>query len=123
MFNALFNKYSNFKLMIDFSEKEALNLIEKYHLPFFFRNYATTIDLFYGYLKYDPTDIYICEELGFFIKRISKIAHDHSVKIRVIPNVCQSSFEETPSMQKFFIRPEDVPYYSAFVDVFELVSD
>ncbi len=76
-----------------------------------------------GLIKYHPTDMYICEELGFSLDKISKILHRNNIKIRVFPNICQSSFPETPSIKTFFIRPEDIPAYSAFVDVFELISD
>jgi len=49
--------------------------------------------------------------------------HDNNIKVRVFPNICQSSFKETPSIKTFFIRPEDIKYYSTFVDVFELISN
>jgi len=67
--------------------------------------------------------MYICEELGFSLLKISKILHDNNVKVRVFPNICQSSFSKTPSIKTFFIRPEDIPFYAPFVDIFELVAD
>jgi hypothetical protein len=76
-----------------------------------------------GLLKYNPTDMYICEELGFSLDKVSKILHDNNIKVRVFPNICQSSFPETPSIKTFFVRPEDIDFYSTFVDVFELISD
>jgi hypothetical protein len=67
--------------------------------------------------------MYICEELGFSLDKISKILHDNNVRVRVFPNICQSSFPETPSIKTFFIRPDDITVYATFVDVFELISD
>ena len=67
--------------------------------------------------------MYICEELGFRLDVVSKVLHDNNVKVRVYPNICQSSFPTTPSLKTFFIRPEDIALYSNFVDVFELISD
>lgn len=67
--------------------------------------------------------MYICEELGFSLDKISKLLHDNNIKVRVFPNICQSSFSETPSIKTFFIRPEDISIYSTFVDVFELIAD
>ena len=67
--------------------------------------------------------MYICEELGFSLEKIGKLLHDNNVRVRVYPNICQSSFPETPSIKTFFIRPEDISVYSTFVDVFELISD
>jgi hypothetical protein len=123
LFESLYNKYKNFKLIIDYNNEEYLNRVKAYELPFFFSNYVTTIDQLNGLLAYHPTDMYICEELGFNLHKVSKLLHDNNVRVRVFPNICQSSFHETPSLKTFFIRPEDIPNYSAFVDVFELVSD
>jgi hypothetical protein len=98
-------------------------LIEKYKIPFFFINHISSIDMLTGLIKYHPTDMYICEELGFFLDKISTVLHENNIKVRVYPNICQSSSADIPSLKTFFIRPEDLDTYSAFVDVFELVSD
>ena len=73
-------------------------------------------------MKYQPTDMYICEQLGFSIDQVSKVLHDHNVRVRVMPNIAQSSWPETPALQKFFVRPEDINIYATYVDVFELVA-
>ncbi len=67
--------------------------------------------------------MYICEELGFSLDKISAILHNNNIRVRVIPNICQSSFPETNNLLTFFIRPEDLKYYFQFVDVFELLAD
>lgn len=118
----LYNKYNNFKISIIFQDAIKLK-IQQYQIPFFFRDFVTTIDQLHGFMKYKPTDMYICEQLGFSIRQISEILHNNGIKVRVLPNICQSSFSETPSSLKFFIRPEDIPFYSNYVDIFELVSD
>ena len=123
LFKGLFDKYKNFKLIVSFENKEALKKIQENEIPFFFSNFVTTIDQVYGLMKYHPTDMYICEELGFSLDKIGKILHENNIKVRVFPNICQSSFEDTPSIKTFFIRPNDIPTYSAFVDIFELISD
>ena len=86
-------------------------------------NLVSTIDQLNGFIKYHPTDMYICEELGFSLDKVSKLLHDNNIKVRVFPNICQSSFSETPSIKTFFIRPDDIPIYDLFVDVYELISD
>ena len=123
LFEALHEKYSNFKLIINFDNKEHLKRVQEKEIPFFFSNIVTTIDQLHGLLIYHPTDMYICEELGFFLHKISLILHENNIKVRVFPNICQSSFADTPSIKTFFIRPEDINIYAAFVDVFELISD
>lgn len=123
LFKGLYEKYTNFRLIVDFNNKDCLELIQNCQLPFFFSNFVTTIDQLNGYIKYAPTDMYICEELGFSLDKVSKILHENNIKVRVFPNICQSSFSETPSIKTFFIRPEDISIYSTFVDIFELISD
>lgn len=77
----------------------------------------------HGLMNLHPTDMYICEELGFSLAHIAPILHEKGIKVRVYPNICQSSFSKTPSLYTFFIRPEDIDIYANFVDVFELISD
>ena len=119
----LYDKYKNIKVIIDFNNEDHLSKVQKYEIPFFFKNPVTTIDQLHGLLKYKPTDMYICEELGFSLDGISEILHKNNIRVRVFPNICQSSFKDTPSIKTFFIRPEDIPTYANFVDVFELIVD
>ena len=119
----LYQEYKNIKVIFNFNNNIYLSRVRKYEIPYFFSDPVTTIDQLHGFLNYHPTDMYICEELGFSLEKISKLLHDNNVRIRVYPNICQSSFPETPSIKTFFIRPEDISAYSAFVDVFELISD
>ena len=119
----LYQKYKNIKVIFNFNNNIYLSRVRKYEIPYFFSDPVTTIDQLHGFLNYHPTDMYICEELGFSLEKIGKLLHDNNVRVRVYPNICQSSFPETPSIKTFFIRPEDISVYSAFVDVFELISD
>ena len=110
-------------MIIEYTNDEALKQVQENEIPFFFANYVTTWDQLHGLMKYNPTDMYICEDLGFSLDKVSKILHENNIRVRVFPNICQSSFPETNSLKTFFIRPEDVEIYSVFVDVFELLSD
>lgn len=123
LLKSLFDAYKNIKIMLDFYNEKHRTRAEEYELPHFFINPITSIDQLWGFLKYEPTDVYICEELGFSLHKIAPLIHKRGVKIRVYPNICQSSFPETPSIKSFFIRPEDIYAYAQFVDVFELVAD
>ena len=88
-------------------------------LPFFFNDYIDKWDVMYGYFALGVSDIYITNELGFELDKISKIAKEKNIKIRVLPNVAQSSWFDTDDLRKFFIRPEDIENYLPYVDVFE----
>lgn len=116
-------KYQNIKLVIDINDSNSIELVKAYKLPFFFVNFASTIDEVYEFMSFHPTDIYICSGLGFQLNKISKLLHDNDIRVRVFPNICQSSFSTIPSLKTFFIRPEDIPIYAKYVDVFELISD
>lgn len=89
------------------------------NIDFFFDEYITDWDKLYGFIKLGVSDIYIVEEMGFSLAKISSIAKENNVKVRVFPNVAQSSFNGTPAITKFFIRPEDIKFYSQYVDIFE----
>lgn len=123
LFKGLSEKYKNFKLIINFYNKDHLQRVQENEIPFFFSNFVTTVDELHGLMQYHPTDMYICEELGFSLDKVSSLLHFNNIKVRVFPNICQSSFSDTPSIKTFFIRPEDVIIYSNYVDVFELISD
>lgn len=119
----LSKKFHNIKLIFSFYEKEILEQIQQTHIPFFFSNHINTIDKMSGLIKYHPTDMYICEELGFCLDKVSELLHKNNIRVRVYPNICQSSFPEMDSLKTFFIRPEDIAAYSQYVDVFELIAD
>ena len=65
------------------------------------------------------SDIYIANELGFYLGDIAPYIHEKNVIIRAFPNVAQSIIEKTPVISKFFIRPDDVYLYEDLIDVFE----
>lgn len=123
MLKSLSDKYKNIKIIFNFYNQEHLLRAKQYKIPYFFVNHVTSIDQLYGFIEENPTDLYICEELGFSLNKISYILHDKNIKVRIFPNICQSSFSKTQSLKTFFVRPEDIPFYGVFVDVFELIAD
>lgn len=86
---------------------------------FFFETFVKDWDTLYGYIELKPSDIYITEDLGFELAAVGKILHSDDIRVRVFPNVAQSSWNKTPALKKFFIRPEDVYLYEKYVDVME----
>ena len=89
-----YEEYNNIKLIFDFNNKQNLERIQRSRIPFFFSNYVTHFDQIAVYSQYNPTDMYICEELGFFLNKISESLHEKNIKVRVFPNICQSSILE-----------------------------
>lgn len=95
------------------------NQIRAQGLPAFFHQYVTSWDTLSFLLSLGVSDIYICEELGFSLSEVRPVAKD--INIRVIPNIAQSSCNETSSILKFFVRPEDIEYLEPFADICEFV--
>lgn len=115
IFKALCEKYSNVVIQL----YTPINEVKKYDFPFYFSTYINTWDILLYYLSLGVTDVYIVEELGFELDKVSKVVHNANAQVRVFPNVAQSQWKEMPGIKKFFIRPEDVEYYEPYVDVFE----
>lgn len=89
------------------------------NLPFFFEEGANTWDILRGMLSMGVSDIYVTEELGFELNKVSEVVHSFDVKIRCYPNIAQSSWSGYDPKYCFWIRPEDVSIYSEYVDVLE----
>ena len=117
----LSKKFDNiyFKLTLDY-----LPIIkkEKPDIKYFFDTEASDWDTFIGLLYKGVTDIYIVESLGFELDKAAAAAHKENVKIRVYPNIAQSSWPGLSSIKKFFIRPEDMDIYANYVDTIEFYN-
>ncbi len=108
----------NFVLKIP-NNKELINKCKEVNLPFWIRSYINNWDTLTYFLSLGVTDVLITEELGFDIERVAAAAHKCGTKVRIFPNVAQSSINEMYSIKKFFVRPEDIQYYEPYVDVCE----
>lgn len=59
----------------------------------------------------------------FNAKIISFYAKKNNKSLRSFCNICESSWDETPSLKTFFIRPEDIDLYNNYIDTFEFYAD
>lgn len=73
-------------------------------------------------LSLDVSEVYISGYLGFCLHQCAQDIHDHGCLIRILPNIVQGD-EWIPTIQRFFIRPDDVPYYEGLVDTMEIFGD
>jgi hypothetical protein len=48
------------------------------------------------------------------------MSKEYNVKLRTDIGVVQKKFKTTNDYQSFFIRPEDIDYYSQYIDVYNL---
>ncbi len=70
-----------------------------------------------------PSEVYITNILGFSIKNVYNICNPKGIGIRVYANWAQSSWDDTPDINKFFVRPEDVDDYKPFLSGIDLQGD
>lgn len=125
---AIHEKYPQLNLAIKFSryDKELdkyIDICKENNIPFYFSDFITSWDSLHGYVNLGVSDVFIVEELGFELDAVYEITSRANVRIRVFPNVAQSSWKTSPEIKRFFIRPEDTPIYEQYVDVFEFFGD
>lgn len=100
-------------------DKSLQQKLKDYNLPFYYAEVASDWDVFNGLIEQGVTDVFIGNGLGFELDKIAAVAKEAHVKIRVYPNIAQSAWIESEGLTKFFIRPEDLIFYSQYVDCFE----
>ncbi len=117
LFKELKEKY-NIVINLDM-ELEIAERLKAHGIPFFFDQLISDWDMLNGVLDFGVTDVYIVENLCFELDAVAAKVHSYNTKVRVFPNVAQSSWKSTPALKKFFIRPEDIDTYEDYVDVIE----
>lgn len=119
----------NFVLCLDFprfsltkeKEDDLMELIRKLiaaGIPFFFNDFVKDFSMLQYYISLGVSDVVVVEDMCFKLDKVSKVCKQHEVRVRVFPNICQSS---TPhgDICDFFIRPEDIQFYEEYVNVCE----
>ena len=91
----------------------------EHNIKFFFIHEINNWDELHGYLnlKPCPCDVIITEDLCFQLKDVAELVHSKGVRVRTYANVGQSTWNDTPALKKFFIRPEDIYIYEDYIDV------
>lgn len=118
-------EHSNFAIRINAATQKAFHsLLKEKKINFFFCNFCSNWDSLYAYSLLGVSDVYITEELCFDLKKVKAFCTPRRIKVRVFPNIGQVSGQGTngviPEIQKFFIRPEDIPVYEDYIDICEL---
>ena len=110
--------HKNFAVLLSIKQTNLLPDLDEACISFFFAEGAGDLDTLAGMLNLGVSDVYIINELGFFMDKIKFLCKN--VNIRVYPNVAQSSTDlHIDNFKKFYIRPEDVAFYEEYVDVME----
>lgn len=101
-------------------EKYITKYLKSSHFKYFFETPALDWDTINKLIYFGASEIYIGGNLGFEIENVSNYLHNKNIKVRAFPNVCQYSFwKGLKSILNFWIRPEDMEFYSQFIDVYE----
>ena len=122
---ALREKYPDIQIVICLPSynKKLEQFLHEHQLPHYYNEFVTDWDKFNGFLSLDVTDIFVAENLVFSAKILSSRAKKNGKSLRCFCNVCQSSWDKTPSIKTFFIRPEDINLYEGIIDTFEFFTD
>ena len=122
---ALKEKYPQSKIIvcIPYYNQEIEQLLNKNNIQHYYSEFVITWDRFQGFLSLNITDIFISDILAFNLEKISYYAKKKNISLRCFCNLCDSSWEETPSLKTFFIRPEDLYLYAQYIDTFEFYTD
>ena len=102
------------------NHQELITKCKTYNIPFYSTFAANDWDTLRGLIDIGVSEVFITADLCFDLEAVSTFVHNNNVKIRVVPNICQSTWADTPSLKTFFIRPEDVDIYESYIDVLEL---
>lgn len=73
-------------------------------------------------LKMGVSDVYIDGPLGFCLKDVSELAHAAGANVRITPQVSPNTAALPAAAHSFFIRPEDLPLYSPYIDIIDFIT-
>lgn len=93
--------------------------LKELNLPFYYTEIASDWDVLNGLIAQGVTDVFVGNNLGFELDKVAAVAKEANVKMRVYPNIAQSTWNGSENITKFFIRPEDLIFYSKYVNCFE----
>ena len=90
------------------------------NIPFFFAKVASNFDELKVLKDCGVSDIYIGNDLGFYLSIVKAIVND--INIRVYPNIAQSTIDGIDDIYKFFVPTECALRFDEYIDVYEFYS-
>lgn len=120
---ALQEKFPTYKIVaaLPYYSLELEQAINTAGIPHYYITFVTNWQLLQGFLTLNVTDIFLAENLMFDIIKVKEmlLQKKKNVALRSYCNICEGAWSQTPSIKKFFIRPEDLPLYENLIDTFE----
>lgn len=90
------------------------------NIKFYFEEACYTWDDLQRQINLGVSDVFISGQLGFEIKQVSEMVGN--IQIRCYANICQPNIFGEDGFKSFYIRPEDVDFYSKYVDIIEFFN-
>lgn len=128
-YNELKEKYDKIIMQINLSApsaKDFMNIFKEKEIPYMFLNYCRTIDQVYAMSMLKAKEVYIVEELGFYLNELQYFRDTFNVKLRIFPDIAQCAdftHDIVPAITKFWVRPEDLIFYQPYIDTIELYRE
>jgi len=120
IFTPIAEKYTNIALRFPELTADLVAILQNLKIPYFSTQIVVEWELFNELLEKGVSDIYISEQLGFELDKISKVVAKHKIRTRIFPNIAQAARADTDPLKKFFIRPEDIDLYNRrYISTFE----
>ena len=114
----------NFSLLLSYhANKDLIPQLKETKIRYFFQEYCAEWGAVAAFIEMGVSDIYVVNDLGFELRKVSEFAHSVGVKVRAFPNVAQEMYPSTDPITRFFIRPEDIHLYEPYIDVCEIFGD
>ena len=106
------------------------NIVEKYpetfkkikekNLKFYYYYAVYNWEDFNFWLKAGVSDIVIGNQLCFELDKCKSLATEYNIILKTDIGIVQKHYYSIEDYQSFFIRPEDIEFYSEYIDVFNL---
>lgn len=87
-------------------------------IPFYFNDIITSREVLDTYLSKGVSEVLISGDLGFDLFALSRQCKQNGVRLRVIPNLTPHT-ETERAVTQFFLRPEEMEFYSKYIDSIE----
>ena len=87
-------------------------------IPFYYSYLISNWDELIGFCNIGVSDVFITNQLGFELDKVSEVLSEKGIQIRAYANVSQEGWNQD-GVKGFYIRPDDVAFLSNFIDVIE----
>lgn len=108
-----------YNIAIILPDKFYANQLREHGVPFYFEDPAFTWDQLRGMGSLGVSDVFVSGELGFDLENVKWYADLNDIKIRCYANISQSMWKTGDGFKDFYIRPEDIDFYSNYIDIIE----